>query len=217
MGIEHKDIAAIREDYTKGILSEVDVDCNPILQFKSWFRQAVEAEVIEPNAMVLSTVSLDGYPSSRVVLMKDIKEDGISFFTNYESQKSIDIERNDKVSILFFWPELQRQVRIDATASRLNEEESTEYFQSRPKASQIGAWASPQSQIIPNRDFLEERVDFYKNQYTEVSILPRPLHWGGFLLKPIRFEFWQGRASRLHDRILYTMEDNLWVLNRLAP
>lgn len=217
MGIEHKDIAAIREDYTKGILSEVNVDCNPILQFKSWFRQAIEAEVIEPNAMVLSTVSLDGYPSSRVVLMKDIKEDGISFFTNYESQKSIDIERNDKVSILFFWPELQRQVRIDATASRLNEEESTEYFQSRPKASQIGAWASPQSQIIPNRDFLEERVDFYKNQYTEISILPRPLHWGGFLLKPIRFEFWQGRASRLHDRILYTMEDNLWVLNRLAP
>jgi len=217
MGIEHKDIAAIREDYTKGILSEVDVDYNPILQFKYWFRQAIEAEVIEPNAMVLSTVSLDGYPSSRVVLMKDIKEDGISFFTNYESQKSIDIERNDKVSILFFWPELQRQVRIDATASRLNEEESTEYFQSRPKASQIGAWASPQSQIIPNRDFLEERVDFYKNQYTEVSILPRPLHWGGFLLKPIRFEFWQGRASRLHDRILYTMEDNLWVLNRLAP
>lgn len=217
MAIEHKDIAAIREDYSKGILSENDIDKNPFSQFKNWFQQALNAEVLEPNAMVLSTVDADGFPSSRVVLMKDIKENGISFFTNYESQKSIDIERDNKVSILFFWPELQRQVRMDAKAQRVEESDSTEYFQSRPKGSQIGAWASPQSQIIPHREYLEDRVASYKEQYNDVDLIPRPDHWGGFLIVPIKFEFWQGRSSRLHDRIQYVLEDNQWVLNRLAP
>lgn len=217
MAIEHKDIAAIREDYTKDILSEQDVNSNPFVQFENWFKQAIAAEVMEPNAMVLSTINKDGFPSSRVVLMKDIKENGISFFTNYKSQKSIDIERDSKISVLFFWAELQRQVRIEAIAELLSEKDSTEYFQSRPKGSQIGAWASPQSDIIPNREFLEERVDFYNKEYEGVEVLPRPEHWGGFLLRPVKFEFWQGRASRLHDRIQYVSENGQWVLNRLAP
>ena len=217
MAIEHKSIAAIREDYTKGALSEYDVDVNPFVQFKNWFDQALNAEVVEPNAMVLSTISEDGFPSSRVVLMKDIKDNGISFFTNYESQKSIDILRNPKVSILFFWPELQRQVRIEAHSERLNEDDSTEYFQSRPKGSQIGAWASPQSQIIPNREFLEQRVAYFEDEFKDKVILPRPDHWGGFLLRPIKFEFWQGRSSRLHERIQYDKVDGQWILNRLAP
>lgn len=217
MAIEHKSIAAIREDYTKGALSEHDIDVNPCVQFKNWFDQALIAEVVEPNAMVLSTISESGFPSSRVVLMKDIKETGISFFTNYESQKSIDMERNTKVSILFFWPELQRQVRIEAYAERLNEDDSTEYFQSRPKGSQIGAWASPQSQIIPDRRFLEERVAYFEQEFQDKELLPRPNHWGGFLLRPIKFEFWQGRSSRLHDRIQYDTVDGQWIINRLAP
>lgn len=217
MAIEHKDIAAIREDYTKDSLSEENMNRNPFFQFEEWFKQALNAEVVEANAMVLSTVAEDGFPSSRVVLMKDIKENGISFFTNYNSQKSIDIIQNPKVSILFFWPELQRQVRIEANAEKLNEEESTEYFQSRPKGSQIGAWASPQSEVIADRAFLEKRVDYYQREYSDVAVLPRPNYWGGFLLRPVKFEFWQGRSSRLHDRIQYYFEEGHWVLNRLAP
>jgi len=217
MAIEHKSIAAIREDYTKDSLSKKDIDLNPFIQFKNWFQQALHAEVIEPNAMVLSTISEEGFPSSRVVLMKDIKADGISFFTNYESQKSIDITRNPKVCVVFFWPELQRQVKIEANAERLDSIESTEYFQSRPKGSQIGAWASPQSQIIPNRQFLEERVHFYQEEFATVDVLPKPDHWGGFLLRPVKFEFWQGRSSRLHDRMEYSLEEGVWVCNRLAP
>lgn len=217
MAIEHKDIAAIREDYTKDSLSEEFMNENPFSQFGDWFKQALIAEVVEPNAMVLSTVAEDGYPSSRVVLMKDIKEQGISFFTNYESQKSIDIRNNPKVSILFFWPELQRQVRIEANAEMLSSDESTEYFQSRPKGSQVGAWASPQSEVIVDRAFLEQRVDYYQKKFTDVELLPRPDFWGGFLLRPVKFEFWQGRSSRLHDRIQYIMKDGAWMINRLAP
>lgn len=217
MAIEHKDIAAIREDYTKYALSEAEVDINPVQQFEAWFRQAVHAEVVEPNAMVLSTISDNGFPSSRIVLMKDLKSDGISFFTNYKSDKSMDIQRNAKISVLFFWPELQRQVRLEGFAEKLDAEESTEYFQSRPKGSQIGAWASPQSQVIPNREVLEAKVEAVAQQYGDVEVLPRPEFWGGFILKPIKFEFWQGRASRLHDRIQYTFENGAWLRNRLAP
>lgn len=217
MAIEHKNIAAIREDYTKDSLSELHIAKNPFDQFNEWFQQALDSEVIEPNAMVLSTVSEDGYPSSRVVLMKDIKEDGISFFTNYLSSKGADIERCGKVSVCFFWAELQRQVRIDANAEKLNVEDSIEYYQSRPKGSQIGAWASPQSQIIENRELLEERVQLIENQYKDSEVLPRPEFWGGYLLRPVRFEFWQGRASRLHDRIQYVYENEGWKINRLAP
>lgn len=217
MAIKHKDIAAIREDYTKFALSENEIDKNPLRQFEIWFRQAVQAEVMEPNAMVLGTVTKDGFPRSRIVLMKDINEDGLSFFTNYESAKSIAIENNPKVSVLFFWPELQRQVCIEAYAEKLGDEASTEYFQSRPRDSQVGAWSSPQSKVISDRTILEERVEAIKKQYDGVDVLPRPDFWGGFLLKPVKFEFWQGRASRLHDRIEYINSDDNWIIRRLAP
>ncbi|NGF56665.1 pyridoxamine 5'-phosphate oxidase [Parapedobacter sp. SGR-10] len=217
MAIEQKDIAAIREDYSKDSLQEKDVDENPFRQFGLWFEQALRAEVIEPNAMTLSTINQAGFPSSRVVLLKDIKSDGFSFFTNYNSQKGQDLKANNKASLLFFWPELQRQVRIEGFVQRLAEEDSDEYYASRPRGSQIGAWASPQSQIIRDRAFLEKEVQVYEERFGQQEPVPRPDFWGGFFLLPVRFEFWQGRNSRLHDRIVYQKKDTKWETNRLAP
>ena len=165
MSIQHKDIAAIRQDYVLGSLSESDVDRDPVHQFKKWFDEAIHSEVIEPNAMVLSTVSSHQLPSSRVVLLKDIVAEGLVFFTNYESRKGEDMKANPHVALLFFWPELQRQVRIEGVIDFVSEADSDEYFQSRPKASRIGALASPQSHEIPNRNFLENRVEELENQY----------------------------------------------------
>lgn len=217
MAIDHKNIAAIREDYSKGTLAEQEVSSDPIEQFKSWFEQALDAKVMEPNAMTLSTISVEGYPSARTVLLKDIKSDGFSFFTNYESQKGMDMLDRPKVSLLFFWPELQRQVRIEGDVEKLCQEDSDEYFALRPKESRIGAWASPQSQIIPDRDFLEKRVQFYVSEYGASDVVPRPSFWGGYLVKPVKVEFWQGRSSRLHDRITYVLEEDEWIIRRLAP
>lgn len=217
MAIEHKDIAAIREDYSKGSLSEVDTLENPIKQFQLWFEQALASQVLEPNAMVLGTLSTKGFPSTRVVLLKDIKAGGFSFFTNYTSQKGQDIARNAKVSLLFFWAELQRQVRIEGEVTFLSEDDSDEYFASRPKGSQIGAWSSPQSQIIADREYLESRVRDREKEFENLETIPRPTFWGGYLVKPSRIEFWQGRSSRLHDRIVYSKENNTWTKNRLAP
>ncbi|MBD1430029.1 MULTISPECIES: pyridoxamine 5'-phosphate oxidase [Sphingobacterium] len=217
MAIEHKDIAAIREDYSKGSLSENDTLQNPFEQFQLWFNQALDSHVLEPNAMVLGTINEAGYPSTRVVLLKDLKADGLSFFTNYTSQKGQDIARQSKVSLLFFWGELQRQVRIEGEVSFLPAEDSDEYFASRPKGSQIGAWSSPQSQIIANREVLESNVLNKEQEYKDLENIPRPEFWGGYLVKPVRFEFWQGRSSRLHDRIVYRKEHNVWTKNRLAP
>lgn len=218
MAIEHKDIAAIREDYAKGSLSENDTLGNPIEQFERWFQQALDGEVVEPNAMVLSTINREGFPSSRVVLLKDLKSEGFSFFTNYTSQKGQDIEQHGKVSLLFFWPELQRQVRIEGIVEKLPAEDSDEYYASRPRGSQIGAWASPQSQVIADRSVLEERVATYEEKFAGQPLVPRPTFWGGYLVKPVRMEFWQGRSSRLHDRIVYTKaENNSWTKKRLAP
>lgn len=216
MSIEHKEIAAIREDYAKSSLSENEVLGNPIDQFKKWFSEAMVSEVTEPTAMVVSSASVDGKPSSRVVLMKDIKTDGISFFTNYNSRKGQEIVANPFVSVLFFWPELQRQVRMEAEVEKLAPEESDEYFSSRPRGSQIGAIASPQSAIINNREELEHRVAEVSAEVGEGEI-QRPNFWGGFLLKPYRMEFWQGRSSRLHDRIVYKQEEGSWSINRIAP
>ncbi len=217
MAIEHKDIAAIREDYSKGTLSENEVHNNPIKQFQIWFEQALDAQVMEPNAMVLSTLNTNGFPDGRVVLLKDIKESGFSFFTNYESSKGIAIGRCPNVSTVFFWPELQRQVRIQGIVERLPEEDSDEYFASRPIDSQIGAWSSPQSQVIDDRAVLEKSVLEYTHQFKDIDSVPRPKFWGGFFIKPIRFEFWQGRSSRLHDRIVYEFTDNQWTTKRIAP
>lgn len=216
MSIEHKEIAAIREDYAKSSLSESDVLHDPIQQFKKWFDEAISSQVTEPTAMVLSTVNEKGLPSSRVVLLKDIKSEGLSFFTNYNSRKGQEILQNPHVSILFFWPELQRQVRFEATVEKLSKEDSDEYFASRPRGSQIGAIASPQSVIIPNRESLEKRVAEVELEFGDLAI-PRPEFWGGFLIKPVRVEFWQGRSSRLHDRIVYILENEIWTINRLAP
>lgn len=217
MAIEYKDIAAIREDYVKGILSEDEVKSDPLGQFKVWFDQALYARVIEPNAMVLSTISVNEFPSSRVVLLKDLQQGGLSFFTNYQSQKGKDLSNCNRVSVLFFWAELQRQVRIEGYVDKLSPADSDEYFASRPRGSRIGAWSSPQSSVIPNRDFLETTVNRFTNDFEGSEEIPRPDFWGGYVVKPIKFEFWQGRSSRLHDRIQYTLENEKWVINRLAP
>jgi pyridoxamine 5'-phosphate oxidase len=217
MAIEHKDIAAIREDYAMSSLSEEDVDRDPLLQFIDWFDQARDAHVTEPNAMVLSTINNHNFPSSRVVLLKDIKADGFSFFTNYNSQKAQDILSNNKASLLFFWPELQRQVRIEGLIEKLTVIDSDEYFASRPRGSQVGAWSSPQSSIINDRQVLETAVSQTEQRFSSSKDIPRPDFWGGYLLKPIRFEFWQGRSSRLHDRVLYLKENSVWAIKRLAP
>ena len=217
MSIQHKDIAAIRQDYVLGSLSESDVDRDPVHQFKKWFDAAIHSEVNEPNAMVLSTVSSHHLPSSRVVLLKDIVAEGLVFFTNYESRKGEDMKANPHAALLFFWPELQRQVRIEGIIDFVSGADSDEYFQSRPKGSRIGALASPQSHEIPNRSFLENMVEELERQYNGSDAVPRPSHWGGYLLKPIYFEFWQGRASRLHDRIVYKKVSDSWTITRIAP
>ncbi|WP_312698341.1 MULTISPECIES: pyridoxamine 5'-phosphate oxidase [Sphingobacterium] len=217
MSIEHKEIAAIREDYVKSSLSESDVQKNPIEQFQKWFDEAMSSQVTEPTAMVLSTVAENGCPSSRVVLLKDIKAEGLSFFTNYNSRKGQEIIQNPRVSALFFWPELQRQVRFEAEVEKLPKADSDEYFSIRPRGSQIGAIASPQSAIIPDRETLEKRVAEVEKEMENVTDVPRPEFWGGFLLKPVRVEFWQGRGSRLHDRIVYIKDHADWTINRLAP
>lgn len=217
MAIQHKDIAAIREDYTLSNLAEQEVSPDPLRQFLQWFEEALHSKVTEPNAMVLSTINELGFPSSRVVLLKDIKQDGLSFFSNYESQKAKDIGNYNAVSLLFFWPELQRQVRIMGKAEKLNSVDSDEYFASRPRGSQIGAWSSPQSTVIPNREFLEEKVQNITARFGEKVSIDRPDFWGGYLVRPTYFEFWQGRASRLHDRIAYQQENEIWKIKRLAP
>ncbi len=217
MSILHKEIASIRQDYALSSLSESDVLADPILQFSKWFQEAIKSEVIEPTAMVLSTCTTDGKPSSRVVLLKDIKPDGFSFFTNYESHKGQELAANPVASVLFFWPELQRQVRIEASVERLPVQDSDEYFAVRPRGSQIGAIASPQSHVLKDRAELETRVKKVEEEYANADHIPRPAHWGGFLLRPTRIEFWQGRSSRLHDRVVYEKQDSTWNLTRIAP
>jgi len=217
MAIVQKDIAAIREDYSKYRLDEQDVLATPIAQFQKWFDEALTAQVMEPNAMTLASHSHNGFPSSRIVLLKDIKPTGFSFFTNYESKKAEELAADDKVSLLFFWPELQRQVRIEGLVKKLPVGDSDEYFASRPRASKIGAHASPQSSVIANREILEHAVEELEATYKDEEVIPRPAHWGGYLVEPIYMEFWQGRRSRLHDRLVYELEAGAWKLYRIAP
>ncbi|MVZ65115.1 pyridoxamine 5'-phosphate oxidase [Sphingobacterium sp. DK4209] len=217
MSIQHKEIAAIRQDYALSSLNESDVLLNPIEQFKKWFNEALHSEVVEVNAFVLSTVSKDLKPSSRIVLLKDIKPDGFSFFTNYDSRKGQEMAENPSVSALFFWPELQRQVRIEAQIEKLPTFDSDEYFASRPRGSRIGAIASPQSHDLSNRAELEALVQAVEAQFADSETIPRPANWGGYLLKPSRIEFWQGRSSRLHDRIVFSVQENGWTIKRIAP
>lgn len=210
-----KNIGNIRIDYMLKKLNEEDVQNEPMKQFDVWWNEAVESKITEVNAMTVSTVSPEGYPSSRIVLLKDFSEEGFTFFTNYDSRKGHQIEANNRVSIVFFWKELQRQVNIEGYAEKIDAEKSDEYFQMRPYGSRIGAWSSPQSQIIESRNVLEQNEENFKNQYPE--FVPRPAHWGGYIIKPERVEFWQGRSSRLHDRIVYVLVDSQWKTFRVAP
>lgn len=209
-------IAALRREYIKDILKKEDLHQNPLEQFSVWFKEAQKAEVLEPNAMSLSTVSASGKPSSRVVLLKGISENRLKFFTNYRSQKAKDLEQNPWVSINFFWPELERQVRIEGKVEKTTAEESDAYFNSRPEGSKLGAWASPQSDIIATREMMEDSHRALELEFKGKEI-PRPPHWGGYNVMPERVEFWQGRASRLHDRFVYLIENGSWKIERLAP
>jgi pyridoxamine 5'-phosphate oxidase len=210
-------IADIRKEYKKEVLSEENVHQNPFRQFERWWGDALSGSIDEANAMTLATATKQGKPSARTVLLKGYDERGFIFFTNYESKKSGDIAENPMVSLLFFWKELERQVRIDGVVEKVSEKESDEYFSSRPPGSQVGAWASPQSAIIPSREILEKKASEIEKSFEGKKIV-RPPHWGGFLVRPIQIEFWQGRPNRLHDRIIYTKtEDDQWKIQRLAP
>ncbi|WP_367867166.1 pyridoxamine 5'-phosphate oxidase [Pedobacter sp. WC2423] len=216
MELTKENIQNLRQDYRAAELSEADIDKNPIVQFAKWFKDALDAKMYEPNVMTLATADLSGKPSSRILLLKGFDEDGFVFFTNYNSKKGKDLQENPQAAMQFFWPELERQVRIEGTVTKATAEASTAYFHSRPKGSQIGASASPQSTVIPDREILEERVKELTAAYQETEV-PRPEHWGGYVLKPAHLEFWQGRPSRLHDRITYTSVNGVWTINRLAP
>ena len=209
-------INKLRHDFSKGHLDEKDVDKNPLLQFEKWFREAVEAKANEPNAMVLSTVDAENKPGSRVVLLRNFSDSGFVFYSNYLSRKAIDLEKNPNACLNFFWPELERQVRINGKLKRQSAKESDEYFNARPRESKIGAWISKQSTILKNRKDLEDAFEAFQKKYDGKEI-PRPEHWGGYVLMPNNIEFWQGRLNRLHDRIRYILENNSWKIERLYP
>ena len=221
-------IADIRKDYKLASLEEADVASNPIDQFTRWWNEAVASQIDEVNAMTLATVNAVGVPAARIVLLKGYNPNGFIFFTNYESDKGKNLAQNPNAAIVFFWKELERQIRIEGTVQKVSAEESDRYFNSRPASSRIGAWASPQSAVIENRLVIEQNVERYSSIFANDSI-ERPDHWGGYIVKPTSIEFWQGRSSRLHDRIRYKLEmsdynaatdtriDANWKIERLAP
>lgn len=214
--VHNKDIASLRKDYTLKTFDESHLLADPLEQFKLWFKEALESEVAEPNAMTLATVQNNGKPSARVVLLKGIYNNGFLFYTNYNSNKGKEIQNNPYGALVFFWPELQRQVRIEGIMEKGNEKDADEYFHSRPLESQIGAYASNQSEIIGSRKELDDKYASFKLRFEKEPII-RPQHWGGYVLIPYAFEFWQGRASRLHDRFLFSMENQPWKIERLSP
>lgn len=211
-----KDISAIRKEYLITQLNEDDVQSDPLKQFEQWLNEAVESNVNEPTAMTLATSTFEGKPSARVVLLKGVSPEGFSFFTNYDSKKGKQILQNPYGALVFFWPELERQVRIEGKVAKLTDKQSDEYFKTRPEGSKIGAWASPQSQVIPNRKYIENLKSDFHEEFSKRTI-KRPPNWGGYVLAPTCIEFWQGRADRLHDRIQYTLTNGVWAIERLAP
>lgn len=212
-----KEIADIRKDYQLKNLLETEVAPNPYTQFSIWWNQAIESNIDEVNAMTLATATTDGVPSARIVLLKSVEENGFVFFTNYHSRKGTELDQNPKACLVFFWKELERQVRISGTVKKLDAASSDEYFQSRPYGSRIAAWASPQSKVIASREVLEKNIQEAEKKYTEDNIV-RPQNWGGYIVEPTIVEFWQGRHNRLHDRIQYTLlNSNSWKIERLAP
>ena len=206
-----------RIDYTIGELNLADLDHDPLKQFLEWYQAYTETGAKDPNAFTLSTVNSEGQPSARVLLLKGVDKGGFEFYTNYQSDKAQEIENNPKVALSFFWPSLERQIRIEGLATKLSESESTDYFISRPHSSQVGAWVSPQSTAIESREYLEKREEEFNAKYP--NDVPKPPHWGGYRVIPTKIEFWQGRASRLHDRFAYVSKDGGedWNIIRLAP
>ncbi|MCS3755730.1 pyridoxamine 5'-phosphate oxidase [Salinibacter ruber] len=212
-------LADLRQEYARAELSRDHVTDDPIEQFRAWFDEAEDAELEEPNAMTLATAATDGTPSARIVLLKGLDDRGFHFYTNYESRKGTDLSQNPHAALVFLWKPLERQVRIEGTVERLPAEESTEYFHRRPRGAQMGAWASPQSRVVDSRADLEENLDTVKAEYEDEDEIPRPSHWGGYVVRPTEVEFWQGRPNRLHDRLRYRRSDPAgdWTLERLAP
>ena len=209
-------IAELRKEYKHKTLSEKEADDDPIKQFEKWWSEAIKGQVEEANAMTLATCNSKGHPSARIVLLKSFSVDGFVFFTNYESRKGIELQQNPNACLVFFWKELERQVRIEGEVKRISEAESDEYFLLRPAESRLSAWSSPQSKIIEARDILEKNVEYYKEVFAKGNI-SRPVFWGGYIVKPNLIEFWQGRPGRLHDRLQYTQTERGWRIDRLAP
>lgn len=208
----------LREDYQSGKLEIEDLEADPYSQFHNWFQDALKAGIREPNAMTLATCTPEGKPSARIVLLKDYNPEGFTFFTNYDSRKGRELDANPYAALVFLWLDLHRQVRIEGQVEKLPAAVSEAYFQSRPRGSQIGAWASPQSQVMFDRSTLEERVRRLEKEYESAEKLPLPGFWGGYILRPYEVEFWQGQPSRLHDRFRYTRTDvGTWNIDRLAP
>jgi len=210
-------IADLRQEYSQKGLNEKEAEPNPFQQFQIWFDQALSAQLLEPNAMTLATVTAEGKPSARVVLLKHFNEQGFVFYSNYHSRKGQELGQNPWAALVFWWASLERQVRIEGRVEQVSEQESNAYFYSRPWGSRLGAWASEQSQVVGDRQVLEQRLVELEQQYQDQEI-PRPPHWGGYRLVPIAIEFWQGRPNRLHDRLSYhRLEDGNWQIERLSP
>lgn len=212
------DLADLRREYTSAQLTRSHVAETPIEQFQTWFDEALDAQVEEPNAMTLATAAPDAAPSARIVLLKGVDERGFRFFTNYDSRKGTELAQNPQVALVFWWAALERQVRIEGRAERLSDHESSEYFRTRPRGSQLGAWASPQSRVVENRAELEAKLEDVTAEYADEAV-PRPANWGGYVVRPTQVEFWQGRPNRLHDRLRYRRSNDSedWTLDRLAP
>jgi pyridoxamine 5'-phosphate oxidase len=212
-------LSELRENYRRGVLDEASIGSDPIAQFETWFREARQAGLPEPNAMTLATSTSEGHCSARIVLLKELDENGFVFYTNYDSRKGRDLTENPQASLVFYWAELERQVRIEGGVERVPRQQSEAYFKTRPRGSRLGAWVSHQSEVIQSRKVLEVRLRDLEARYTGTDEVPMPDYWGGFRVRPASIEFWQGRPNRLHDRLQYTRnsEENEWRIERLAP